>query len=114
MQVLERNYLDIPEEVVALGVGPNKVAKGYSGFIINGFRFHTKSREEYRLTQNSGVVNTSEVGSVNYYGRLRDIIELNYYGNFKVVLFKCDWVDVHHNSGIRQDEFGFTLVNFST
>ena len=29
------------------------------------------------------------------------------------MLFKCDWVDVHHNSGIRQDEFRFTLVNFS-
>ena len=65
------------------------------------------------MTQNSGVVNTSEVGSVNYYGRVRDIIKLDYYGNFRVVLFKCDWVDVHHNSSIRQDEFGFTLVNFS-
>ena len=58
------------------------------------------------------MVNTSKVGSVNYYSRLRAIIELDYYGNFKVVLFKCDWVDVHHNSGIRQDKFGITLVNF--
>ena len=69
MQVLERGYQDIPEEVVALGVGPNKVAKGYSGFIINGFRFHTKSREKNRMTQNNSVVNTSEVGSVNHYSR---------------------------------------------
>ena len=59
MQVLEKGYQDIPEEVVDLGLGLNKVAKGYSGFIINGFRFHTKSREGNRLTQNSGVVNTS-------------------------------------------------------
>ena len=29
------------------------------------------------------------------------------------MLFKCDWVDIHHNYGIRQDEFGFTIVNFS-
>ena len=41
------------------------------------------------MTHNSGVVNTSKVESVNYDGRLRDIIELDYYGNFKVVLFKC-------------------------
>ena len=75
MKVLERVYPDIPEEVVTLGVGPNKVAKRYSRFIINEFRFHTKSCEENRLTQNSGVVNTSEIGTVNYYGRLRDIIE---------------------------------------
>ena len=59
------------------------------------------------------MVNTSKVGSANYYRRLRDIIELDCYGNFKVVLFKCDWVDVHHNSGIRQDEFRFTAIYFS-
>jgi hypothetical protein len=59
------------------------------------------------------VVNTSEIGGVNYYGKLTDIIELDYYGEAKVVLFRCDWVDVHHSTGIKQDEFGFTLVNFS-
>ncbi|KAF2303749.1 hypothetical protein GH714_023161 [Hevea brasiliensis] len=69
--------------------------------------------EEQRLTQNSGVVNISEVGGVNYYGRIQDIIELNYYGAFKVVMFKCDWFDVHHNMGVKQDEYGFTLLNFS-
>ena len=36
------------------------------------------------MTQNSGVVNTSEVENVNYDGRLRDIIELDYYSNFNV------------------------------
>ena len=28
------------------------------------------------------------------------------------MLFKCDQIDVYHNLGIRQDAFGFTLVNF--
>ncbi|XP_020080846.1 uncharacterized protein LOC109704510 isoform X2 [Ananas comosus] len=112
-QVMKADDSAISEKVATLGRGPNKVAKRFSGFIINGFRYHTISREENMLTQNSGVVNTSEIDGVNYYGRLRDIIELNYYGSFKVVLFKCDWVDVHHSSGIKQDEFGFTSVNFS-
>ena len=49
----------------------------YSGYIVNGFRFHTMSREAGRLTQNSGIVNIAEDG-VNYYGRLSDIIELSY------------------------------------
>ena len=49
---------------------------------------------------------------VNYYGRLLDILELSY-ADYKVVLFKCEWYDVHHQAGLRQDEFGFTLVNFS-
>ncbi|KAL4388416.1 hypothetical protein GQ457_09G021810 [Hibiscus cannabinus] len=33
------------------------------------------------------------------------------YSQFKVVLFKCDWVDI--NRGCKKDKFGFTLVNFS-
>lgn len=69
------------------------------------------SREAARLTQNSGVVNIAADG-VNYYGRLSDIIELSY-REFKVVLFKCDWYDVHHRAGLRKDEFGYTVVNFS-
>ena len=82
----------------------------YSGYIINGFRFHTLCREAARSTQNSGVVNIAEDG-VNYYGRLTDIIELAY-TDYKVVLFKCDWYDVHHRAGLRNNEFGLPLVNF--
>lgn len=40
-------------------------------------------------------------------------MELNYYEEFKVVLFKCDWVDVTKGSGIMEDDVGFTFVNFS-
>ncbi|XP_039792276.1 uncharacterized protein LOC120658128 [Panicum virgatum] len=69
------------------------------------------SRDAGRLTQNSGIVNIAEDG-VNYYGRLSDIIELSYI-EYKVVLFKCDWYDVHHRVGLQKDDFGFTLVNFS-
>ena len=56
-------------------------------------------------------MNIAEDG-VNYYGRLSDIIELSY-REYKVVLFKCDWYDVHHRVGLQKDDFGFTLVNFS-
>ncbi|WVZ89102.1 hypothetical protein U9M48_035555 [Paspalum notatum var. saurae] len=103
--------LGISKKVIALAAKPRRCGVRYSGYVINGFRFHTMSREAARLTQNSGVVNTAD-GGINYYGRLSDIIELSY-GDYKVVLFKCDWYDVHHRAGLRKDEFGFTLVNFS-
>lgn len=48
---------------------------------------------------------------VNYYGRLTDIVQLNYSGKLRVVLFKCDWVDI--DKGCKTDEFGIKLVNFS-
>ncbi|XP_020967880.1 uncharacterized protein LOC110267086 [Arachis ipaensis] len=76
-------------------------------------------------TQNSGIYVTSDtrsyaskqdvnvaVGGVSYYGRLVDIIELNYSGQFNVVLFKCLWEDTTSGRGMRQDELGHTCVNF--
>ncbi|PRQ31777.1 hypothetical protein RchiOBHm_Chr5g0039191 [Rosa chinensis] len=50
---------------------------------------------------------------VEYYGILKDIIELNYRNGRKVVLFDCDWVNGRlHRSGIKKDDFGFTMVSF--
>jgi len=53
------------------------------------------------------------LGDVTYYGRIIDIIELNYFGKFSVVLFKCECVDVISKRGIKKDKYGYTLVNFS-
>ncbi|KAH1046297.1 hypothetical protein J1N35_037081 [Gossypium stocksii] len=98
----------------------------YNGFIINGFRFHTKYRERLRRTQNCGLVVNSSItsyasardsnpveGNMDFYGLLTNIIELDYYGKWKVVLFRGDWADVNTARGIKNDQFGFTMVNFS-
>ncbi|KAG8481368.1 hypothetical protein CXB51_026128 [Gossypium anomalum] len=116
----------VNDEVKWLSQGPNRVVKRYSGFIMNGFRFHTKYRERLRRTQNCGVVVNSLItsyasardsnpveGNVEYYGLLTDIIELDNYGKWKVVLFRCDWADANTARGIKNDQFGFTMVNFS-
>ncbi|KAK5770986.1 hypothetical protein PVK06_047153 [Gossypium arboreum] len=116
----------VNDKVKWLSQGPNRVVKRYSGFIMNGFRFHTKYRERLRRTQNCGVVVNSLItsyasardsnpveGNVEYYGLLTDIIELDYYGKWKVVLFRCDWADANTARGIKNDQFGFTMVNFS-
>ena len=49
---------------------------------------------------------------IDYYGVLTDIIELDYYENDKVVLFRCDWADVTSGRGVTKDEFGFIVVKF--
>jgi hypothetical protein len=111
IQVLEHDGRGFSEKIRALAAKPNKYGVRYSGYIINGFRFHTMARETGHVTQNSGIVNVAADG-VSYYGRLSDIWELSYQ-DYKVVLFKCDWYDVHHKAGFKIDEFGFSLVNFS-
>ncbi|GJY78866.1 transposon, En/Spm-like protein [Tanacetum coccineum] len=86
------------------------------GLFGQSYRFHTKNHESLLKSQNSGVVVTvmgtsPAQGMVNFYGSLKEIVELNYSGKIRVVLFRCDWVDI--NQGCKRDEFGITLVNFS-
>lgn len=50
-------------------------------------------------------------GEISNMGALIDIIQLNYNFRFKVVLFKCDCIDL--NRGLKKDNFGFTFENFS-
>ncbi|KAJ0569814.1 hypothetical protein HanHA300_Chr05g0170861 [Helianthus annuus] len=113
----------ITEDLRNLASGPAEFVKKYKGFIINGFRFHTKDLEQNRKTQNSGVMleamtnsfssakdNNPVMGDVTYYGVLNDIIELEYAVDRKVVLFHCDWIS--NGSRKKQDENGFTLLNF--
>ncbi|XP_057416131.1 uncharacterized protein LOC130710786 isoform X2 [Lotus japonicus] len=118
---------DISKDLKALAQGPSYIARRFKAFDVNnGYRFRTKKYEEFRKTQNSGVMvvsktesyastsdNAPKSANVVYYGRLSDIIELDYFEEFKVVLFKCDWVDVTRGRGLKVDEWGFTLVNFS-
>ncbi|XP_077232589.1 uncharacterized protein LOC143869927 [Tasmannia lanceolata] len=106
--------------------GPSQRVKKYSGCLINGFRFHTKALERKRKTQNSGVVVVAKTPSYasrkdknpihedkSYYGVLTEIIELDYYGSRKALLFKCEWADYHADRGIKKDPLGFTLVNLN-
>ncbi|KAG8480732.1 hypothetical protein CXB51_025390 [Gossypium anomalum] len=117
---------DVNDEIKWLSQGLNRVIKRYSAFLINGYGFHTKYRERMRRTQNCGVVVNSSItsyasardsnpveGNVEHYGLLTDIIKLDYYGRWKVILFQCDWADVNTARGIKKDHFGFTMVNFS-
>ena len=45
-----------------------------------------------------------------YFGVIQEIIILDYYC-VQYPFFKCNWVDVHNNNGVKVDELGFTMVN---
>ena len=111
---------DVPNWIRELSRGPNIVAKKFSGYLINGYRFHTKRHDARRKTQNSGVTLVALTQSfasskdehpitknVVYYGRINDILELDYYAHFKVVIFRCDWFEV------GEDNHGLTYVHFN-
>ncbi|CAL5349875.1 unnamed protein product [Camellia sinensis] len=86
----------------------------YNGYIINGIRFCTQDCDMYRKTQNSGVVMKGDHKGkpIDFYGVIREIIELKYLGGNSVFLFKCDWWDVGNEKiGIKVDEFNYISVN---
>lgn len=94
------------------------MAMSYTGYIINGQRFHIKSVK--RSTQNSGVSldattlcrssakdKTQVANLVAYYGVLQEVILLDYHC-YQLPIFKCDWANIRN--GVKVEE-GFTLVN---
>ncbi|KAH0776641.1 hypothetical protein KY290_008052 [Solanum tuberosum] len=106
----------ISDDIKFLAQGPAQDARRFSSYNINGFKFGTLSREQGSKTQNSGVFLISDTSCIAssvdrcarqadlpYYGKLEDIIELNYYGRFKVILFKCLWADTTRNKGYKID-----------
>ncbi|XP_070010337.1 uncharacterized protein [Nicotiana sylvestris] len=111
---------DVPDLIKQLSFRPNSIAKRYSGYLINRYRFHTRQRDGRRKIQNSGVILVSLTTSfasskdknpidenLTYYGRIVDIVELGYYGHFRVVLFKCNWYE------IEEDIYGLTYIYFN-
>ncbi|KAA0032240.1 transposase [Cucumis melo var. makuwa] len=103
--------------------GPHPFVITYSGYAINGCRYHTNSSEKDRSVQNSGVslvaktmqVSSSKdknpvIGDMSFYGVIQEIWELNY-NTFNVSVFKCDWLQ--NSGGVRIDELGYTLVDLN-
>lgn len=105
---------DSTDDLYSLAQGPLAISTLYKGYIVNGFRFHTREREECRKTQNSGVLSRGDNSSLDkeYYGTLIDIFALHYVGGKRVTLFKCDWYDVQHRDiGYKVNQYGLTMVN---
>ena len=84
--------MDASNQLINLARGPDYRVTRYNGCIINGIRFRTQDCDMYRKTQNSGVVVKGDHKGkpIDFYGVIREIIELKYLGGNSVFLFKYD------------------------
>ncbi|KAL0540205.1 hypothetical protein IC582_024438 [Cucumis melo] len=93
----------------------------YSGYMINGYYYHTKRCADIRRVQNSGVsitTTTMQVSSskdkspimsdMTFYGVIQEIWKIDY-RQLSFILFKCVWVD--NRSGVKVDKLCFTIVD---
>ncbi|WVZ89657.1 hypothetical protein U9M48_036034 [Paspalum notatum var. saurae] len=117
-----RNLCDkdasIPSELCRLSRGCGLKVKSYDIYEVNGHRFRSEKYEKSRgnlTTTNTGVLAVGpDDGSNNeleYYGIIKDIIELKFDGDseFNLVLFDCYWF--HPTNGVRHMErFGLVEV----
>ena len=88
---------------LALSHGPSCSVNRYSGCLVNEYRFHTKSHENKRKTQNSGVVlqGCHKGKIIDFYGILQEVIEIQYLvKNKRVLIFKCDLFEVLEGKGL--------------
>jgi hypothetical protein len=119
---IENKHRDVSEDLKWIARGPSMHPIKWDAYNVNGRRFNTKSRDENRVNQNSGVsivADTMQVttakdkhpvhGNMTYYGVIQQIWELDYV-ILRVPVFKCDWV---HQGGVSHDDLGFILVNLS-
>lgn len=110
----------VPDHIFSISRLPNIVAIRYIGYCINGYKFYTRERDSKCTTQNSEVSLTAvtpsfacskdknpTIANVEYYGAMEEIIEIDYWGAFSFVLFRCVWFDA------IKDDYGLTCVNFS-
>jgi hypothetical protein len=84
----------------------------YNRYMVNDKLFRIVAHDVGKRTQNSGVC-VPTVDGLTYYGKLTDIIEVEYYDRTKYVMFKYDWVDTMRDRGYKVDEYCIVLVNFN-
>ena len=66
----------------SLSLGPERKVKCYNRYFVNLYVFHTEEYGQERKTYNCGVCvkgSTSSELEVDYYGRLEEVIELQYH-----------------------------------
>ncbi|KAK0588832.1 hypothetical protein LWI29_006026 [Acer saccharum] len=101
-------------DLYALACGPDNRVESYPGCIVNGVRYNIEERDKRHITQNCGLVvdGEHENATVDFYGILKDVIQLNYMFNYRAVLFKCDWFDTNVKKRIQKD-YNYTCIDVS-
>lgn len=120
---IKENVDSVSETIRWLAGKPSYYVLTYGAYLVDGVRYFTKERDDLRVVQNSGVslvAKTVQVSSakdlnpvesdMKFYGMILDIWELDYH-EFKAPLFLCKWAE--NERGIKVDDLGFTLVDFS-
>lgn len=119
---MEKTWADnlYPNWLRSLAHGPMIKVTSWPMYFCRGYIFHTYDYGKDKKNANYGVcvkgTSSSGLGEEHdYYGVLREILELQYPGkdHLTLVVFKCDWYDSTIGKGIRVNKSGIIDVNAS-
>jgi hypothetical protein len=113
---------EVSEGLYALSCGPDTRVRVCAACSINGVKYSTIDYEKSLCTLNSGVMITvtDEGQSMEFYGVLREVIQLMYNSSIQshriVVLLCCDWynLDGTTKSAGTDDDRHFRSVNIKS
>ena len=108
------NYVDNPtipiadQRIIWIAKGPSRIARAYTGYLVQGYRFQTKAHSVNRATNNSGVCIKGQVFGNNaedFYGIIDEIIELQFAGPSlkRTIVFNCTWFETTRRGGVRNN-----------
>ena len=89
------NNNEVGDQLYLLARSPSSTVLTFQGYEINGNTFYTIEQDKKSTNQNSGVrfdATGYNGQKETYYGYIEEIWELDYGPNFKVPLFRCQWV----------------------
>jgi hypothetical protein len=102
---------EMGEKLVMHCRGSRETTVRYSKYVVNGKLFHTLAFDVGKSMQNSEVC-VSTVDGDTYFGKLIEVIEVEYFDRTKCVLFKCKWADSTRDKGYKEETYGLIFVNF--
>ena len=107
--------MDIGEQVFFLSRGPSWNILTYQRYEINGNIFYTTAQDKKSTNHNSGFhmdAMDSKGNKEIFYGYIAEIEKLDYSPNFKVPLFRCQWVKLT-GEGVTKDQYGMTIIDLN-
>jgi hypothetical protein len=102
---------EMGEKLVMHCRGPREIAVRYSKYVVNGKLFRMLAFDVGKSTQNSEMCVPTVDGNM-YFGKLIEVIEVEYFDRTKCVLFKCKWADSTRDKGYKEEKYGLIFVNF--
>ncbi|XP_062093595.1 uncharacterized protein LOC133799612 [Humulus lupulus] len=112
----EISYSKAQDDLYAIAIQPNFSICTYAGCMVNGVRYHTKTRDERRITQNCGIrVEAEYDGNLcDFYGVINEIWEVHYIYFNRVILFKCSWYNTNESDHRIYTEYNITSINVAS